>query len=696
MRDFRGLAYASLPDVDDPLFQPRVRGMFADLDYFLRDLSMGVSRIQKGEVPDGSGAPLVGDNGALTDYFFLPGRPGDQIGYGGSHSGGLLTLGSTSDATKGSIRFGAVGAFDEANVRLGIGTLTPSAKLEVHQTGTNVNFAPTSTVSGTPQWRGSDGGSSLQTYVDESTPDDSDFISDGTNLGVTVRLGLPNITPQANTATITISFRIGWTGTNGGTAGVNTLTLKLRDGAGTTIHTDNSLNGYVTSGVHGNVAYQTVAFTLSSGEITSIANWNGMSLQIESGGGGTGYAGSVTCSWMQFSIVGGTAIDLVDMYDLSDVLRFKVTKDGYVTTPQLLLSGSVSGTLTQLPAATTTSYSVTWPSAQGAANTVLSNNGSGALSWVLLGSLPADFADNVFTLHDDVTPSKKLAFQLSGLSASTTRTLTPPDASGTLTLNDFASTFTSVKTFDADNGGAPVISGVDDSTTTLFTIHGTNSGFDATFTMSSLSANRVLAIPDGAGQLVTQTSTVSMSNKTLAATTLINMGASGVLTGAGAKLTRAASTTIYAQLDLSALSGTRVVALPDVTSQVSMVGDAADPPASANQIGKVNRTAQAAAIAATNLTNATPAGYYRVGYYLEDTIGDVTAGTVQLTVAWTDDIGATTATSAVVTLTGAGTIRDSNSIEVYLASGNITYSVAATGIFGTAKYALRMRVEFLG
>lgn len=48
----------------------------------------------------------------------------------------------------------------------------------------------------------------------------------------------------------------------------------------------------------------------------------------------------------------------------------------------LQLGGATSGTLSISPAATTTSYALTMPAAQGAANTVLSNDGSGNLSWV--------------------------------------------------------------------------------------------------------------------------------------------------------------------------------------------------------------------------------------------------------------------------------------------------------------------------
>jgi hypothetical protein len=46
----------------------------------------------------------------------------------------------------------------------------------------------------------------------------------------------------------------------------------------------------------------------------------------------------------------------------------------------------------------------------------------------------SDFNDANFLLYDNADSSKNLAFQLSGISASTTRTLTVPDASGTIAL----------------------------------------------------------------------------------------------------------------------------------------------------------------------------------------------------------------------------------------------------------------------
>jgi hypothetical protein len=67
---------------------------------------------------------------------------------------------------------------------------------------------------------------------------------------------------------------------------------------------------------------------------------------------------------------------------------------------------------------------------------------------------------------------------------------------------------------------------------------------------------------------------------------------------------------------------------------------------------------------------------------------------VTVTFGWTDDVGATTDATLTQTLIATGRARVT--IPLYLASGNITYTVAHTGIFGAAKYALRIRCEYLG
>ena len=65
-----------------------------------------------------------------TQYTLLLGRSGGQTLIGGTASGDNLTLQSTSNATKGKILFGA-SAYDEVNNRLGIGTASPGATLDV-------------------------------------------------------------------------------------------------------------------------------------------------------------------------------------------------------------------------------------------------------------------------------------------------------------------------------------------------------------------------------------------------------------------------------------------------------------------------------------------------------------------------------------------------------------------------------------
>lgn len=134
----------------------------------------------------------------------------------------------------------------------------------------------------------------------------------------------------------------------------------------------------------------------------------------------------------------------------------------------------------------------------------------------------------------------------------------------------------------------------------------------------------------------------------------------------------------------SGFTGSRAITLPDASGTIALT-------ATSTQIAAtVNLTVQSADIASTTLTST--AGYYRVGYVLETTTADVTAGIVTLTIGYTDDAGATTSTA---TRTLATTGRTTGSVDLYLASGNLTYAITHTGAYGTSKYALRLRVEAL-
>jgi len=114
------------------------------------------------------------------------------------------------------------------------------------------------------------------------------------------------------------------------------------------------------------------------------------------------------------------------------------------------------------------------------------------------------------------------------------------------------------------------------------------------------------------------------------------------------------------------------------------------------QRGEVNATAQGAAIGATTLYAAPASGYYVVYYTLETTTADnvTPAVSVQFQVNYTDDIGATNQTGAALSLAATG--RDRGSFQVWCNAGqNIQYQTNVVTI-GTAKYALRVRLGYLG
>lgn len=155
------------------------------------------------------------------------------------------------------------------------------------------------------------------------------------------------------------------------------------------------------------------------------------------------------------------------------------------------------------------------------------------------------------------------------------------------------------------------------------------------------------------------------------------------------------TTTKKLGIDASGISAstTQYWKASDISGVVSVIGDQA-PAVSAGRMGKIDLTNQGAAIGATNLTNGAKVGLYQVDWYIEDTTADVTAGTIQFQVNYTDDIGATNQKGALLALTATG--FDSGSKIVYVASGEIGYQTNLAGIFGTSKYAIHVRITFLG
>lgn len=242
----------------------------------------------------------------------------------------------------------------------------------------------------------------------------------------------------------------------------------------------------------------------------------------------------------------------------------------------------------------------------------------------------------------------------------------------------------------------PVVTIQSDNTGGLYTGTGlllldtTGSNFHLQLAPSAtLTADAVVLLPATGGSLITNSNTISLSNKTLDSTTNINCGLNS---SSGAKFRQNTSTSKYVQFDMSLLGGSVSHRFLDTQGTIPLVGNN-DAAATTRVLGRVNSTGQTADIASTKLTNGHPAGMYRVMVVLEDTTADATAGAVTCTISWTDDVGATTGT---VTQLLTGTGRSVLDQVMYLASGDITYATTHTGIYGTSQYALRIRIMSLG
>lgn len=189
MKPFPGLGAQTEQD-------PIRRQKWALLDWWLRDLSFAMQRIEQGEVPNGSGAP-IGDQTLSDIYLVLNGRPGNQMAHGGTLPGGSLTLASTLNPTKGLIYLGDSqgSAWDETNSRLGIGTVNATAKVHIKVGAALPQTSLPTTDSGTPgvDWSKVGGsGTYASTLADSS---DATYIRFDEGFGVTsniVNLSMPS------------------------------------------------------------------------------------------------------------------------------------------------------------------------------------------------------------------------------------------------------------------------------------------------------------------------------------------------------------------------------------------------------------------------------------------------------------------------------------------------------------------------
>lgn len=226
-------------------------------------------------------------------------------------------------------------------------------------------------------------------------------------------------------------------------------------------------------------------------------------------------------------------------------------------------------------------------------------------------------------------------------------------------------------------------------------------GYIGYFFPTVLSNDHSWVFPDEDGDVLLDYAIQTVGNKTLAITNLLqsNTVSSGVsfsdVNTASKQLRMILSPcTAGTNNALSfACTASRTYSFPNVTGQVVAVGN--DPsPVAAGALGKEDLTAQAAAVAATNLTNGGLSGFYNVQYDLEVTTLQAGVGTVEMQVTYTDHIGATTQVGAApLTLQALG--RQRGCFQVWLNSGELGYQTNVV-TQALARYALHVRVIYLG
>lgn len=295
-----------------------------------------------------------------------------------------------------------------------------------------------------------------------------------------------------------------------------------------------------------------------------------------------------------------------------------------------------------------------------------------------------DFEDNSLIIinHDDF--SKKMKFDLSALNTGTLVTFKMPA---------FAAASITPATLEQPNEYASYATFVDGSGGVNLRKQQSVHFWDATDVFSTDlygqgTASREVALPDASGTLplleVAQTFTQPQNfDDTAHASAPLKLTLGDITSNVEfLRIVDSASGFVSRwSVDFS-LSADRDISLPDASGQLALLPGGAQ---------AVNLTSQGADIGTTTLTSKV--GMHRVGYVLADTTGDVAAGVLTLTLTWTDDVGAATSSA---TRTMATTGRTAGSVDLYLASGNLTYAITHTGIFGSAQYALRIRAVPLG
>lgn len=635
-------------------FDPRLVEMFKRINLYMKQSNTAFAKLGRGETPDGSSAPITD----LTDYFKLSGRSGGQRAHGDRNAGGKLTLSSTFSTSKGTIYLGsdeATAAYDETNGLLGVGTIVPQARVHaVARQGAGTTLTPVNTNTNTNwagPYTGAGGSPGSGTYAANLAANDGDggYIGilaspvNGTNPQI---VGLSGTVTVGQVWLVTLSLR-----TFSGTLGAGSqVTVTLVDSAGN-------------------------SFTPSAQSLVGLgSSWTTYVISVDASGapGGSGTANTVHISGS-----GGTSYLLMS-YVAVDLDVTGTYADAMIA--QAVTGSSGQNVLSVLDASGDSLFRVL-----DSGQVSFDDAGTQRAYFRPTGKLYISQPDLGTPYSDDPLIEMKTAATATNLT-DYIRCLDNADVTVFSVGSDGGVNTASLNVLDTPGGGT--------SAATFRAIAGGTWG--GSFTVD---------IPDASGTGVGTLALQSDSGRTAAMILGLTTTLKASSASSGVSFQDNTTSTKRLRVSLSGAVGNNSFTLTNsaarnygfgnLSGNVVVVGD--DPPAVASgALGKVDLTAQTAAIGSTNLSSTPPAGFYEVQVVaICTTASGSGAPTLDVTLAWTDTLGATTE-KTINALSLAATGRAHGATRMRVASGNIAYSTTINAASGSPAYALYVRVMALG
>jgi len=217
-------------------------------------------------------------------------------------------------------------------------------------------------------------------------------------LGTTTNFDLPFITNNAERMRITSAGYVGIGSTSFASSPEALLVYQNNSTSYNVISGKGNLNNYLQLNIqnlnNGGNASSDVVATADNGNETV----NYVDLGINSSGNNSGVMGGADDAYLYTTgnnfligtgtsakalvfLTGGTSQATNERMRIDGTGNVIFGKAGVMNGTQVFANSSNSNSVTFTSGVTAASYTMTWPTAQGAANTVLSNNGSGVLAW---------------------------------------------------------------------------------------------------------------------------------------------------------------------------------------------------------------------------------------------------------------------------------------------------------------------------